>query len=112
MAHTFLSLSTSLIPEETKSNVPTFWLGRYSNDGVKGSNGRWTTEPSRILIDGYSQNRELVHPQKTFDSWLQWSVDPLEIQVQILSNAVEYTAEEYEKKLIDKDSIWFYEVNY
>lgn len=112
MAHTVLSLIVSLIPQETKDNVPTFWLGRHSNDGIKNDDGTWSKEPSRILIDGYNENRELVHHQKTFDSWLQWSESPLEIQEQLLLTATEYTGKEYKQKLVDNESVWFYEANY
>lgn len=95
MAHTFLSLNMNLIPQDTKDNVPTFWVGFFSNDS------------SRMLIDGYNEARELVHPQATFDAWLQWSDNPRETQESILSSAIEYTQEEYQENKINPDSIWF-----
>ena len=95
MAHTFLALDTSLIPQSTKDNVPTYLAGYFSNEG------------GRLLIDGYNENRELVHPQATFDAWLQWSDNPEEIQAAILEGAIEYTKEEFQAETSHSDSIWF-----
>ena len=94
MAHTFLALDTDLIPQETKDNVPSYPAGYFSNEG------------SRLLIDGYNEDGELVHPQSTFDAWLQWSDNPQEIQESILSSATEYTKEEFKAEKIKPGSIW------
>lgn len=94
MAHTFLSLDMDLIPQSTRDNVPTFYSGLFSNDN------------SRMLIDGYNDKRELVHPQTTFDAWLQWSDNPQEIITSLLSTAKEYTATEIKVEQNDVDSIW------
>ena len=94
MAHTFLSLDTDLIPQSTKDNVPSYPTGYFSNEG------------SRLLIDGYDENGKLVHPQATFDAWLQWSDKPQEIQDAILSSAIEYTEKEFKAEKIKPDSIW------
>lgn len=98
MAHTFLSLDMDLIPQSTKDNVPTFWQGLFSND------------QSRILIDGYNDKRELVHPKETFTTWLQWSVNPQEIITQLLSTAIEYTQKELKEEQKNIDSIWYVEL--
>lgn len=93
--HTFLALDTSLIPQSTKDNVPTYHLALFSNDG------------SRMLIDGYNDARELVHPQSSFDQWLQWPDNPQEIQDAILSSAIEYTKEQIDAEKLNPDSIWY-----
>ncbi len=95
MAHTFLSLDTSLIPNETKANIPSYSQGYFSNDG------------NRLLIDGYNENRELVHPQETFDAWLQWSLDVKDIQKELIDSAIEYTKEEFDIEKLDVSSIWY-----
>lgn len=96
-SHTFLALNLSLIPQTTKDNVPTFWQGLFSNDN------------SRMLIDGYNANGDLVHPQATLDAWLQWSVDPQAIQVALLAEASEYTKDEFMTMKADVNSIWYAE---
>jgi hypothetical protein len=107
--HTFLSLDMSLIPAETKANIPTFWLARFSNDGVKAEDGSWATEPSRILIDGYNQQRKLVHPESTFNKWLQWSENPQSIVELLLDTAIEYTAVDLSVEKNKPNSIWYVE---
>jgi hypothetical protein len=97
MPHTFLALDMALIPQSTKDNIPTFWKGLFSNDN------------SRMLIDGYNGNRELVHPQQTLDAWLQWELDPQVTLSAILSSAIEYTAEEFKAERLDVTSIWYVE---
>jgi len=99
MAHTFLSLDMDLIPQSTKDNVPTFHSGLFSNDN------------SRMLIDGYNNKGELVHPQATFDSWLQWSDNPQGIINELLTNSIEYTKDEINLEQEDKNSIWYVEVD-
>lgn len=84
-----------LIPQSTKDNVPTFYSGLFSNDN------------SRMLIDGYNDKRELVHPQTTFDAWLQWSTNPQAIQDQLIGEAIEYTTVEFISLKNDVDSIWY-----
>ena len=98
MPHTFLALDMALIPQSTKDNVPTFWQGLFSSDD------------SRMLIDGYNEKQELVHPQSTLDAWLQWESDPQSILDAILSSAIEYTKEEFNAEKLDINSIWFVEV--
>ena len=60
MPHTFLAIDMLLIPQSTKRNVPTFWGGLFSNDGVKNANGEWGKEPSRMLLDGRNEEGEIV----------------------------------------------------
>lgn len=97
MPHTFLALDMDLIPQLTKDNVPTFWQGLFSNDN------------SRMLIDGYNDERELVHSQVVLDAWLQWEDNPQEVQEQLLSTATEYTTEEIKAEQKDTNSIWYVE---
>lgn len=98
MPHTFLALDMALIPQSTKDYVPTFWLGLFSNDN------------SRMLIDGYNDKRELVHPQKTLNAWLQWSDNATDIQVLLFTTATEYTSKEFKALRSDKSSIWYADV--
>jgi len=107
MAHTFLSLDMNLIPQATKDNVPTFWGGLFSSDGIKDADGNYTQDPTMLLIDGYNDNGDLVHPQETLSAWLQWESNPLETQELIISNAIEYTKAEYITLKGDVNSIWF-----
>ncbi len=97
MQHTFLALDMDLIPQSTKDNVPTFWLGLFSNDN------------SRMLIDGRNAQGYLVHPQETLNAWLQWESDPQATLNAILSSAIEYTKKEFKIKTLDLDSIWYAE---
>jgi uncharacterized protein YhdP len=97
MAHTFLALDMNLIPQSTKDNVPTFWMGLFSND------------QSRMLIDGYNEQGVLVHPQATLDAWLQWSDNPQEIQYNLLAEAIEYTSSEFTALKNDINSIWYFD---
>lgn len=87
----------SLIPQSTKDNVPTFWKGMFSNDN------------SRMMIDGYNDKGVLVHPQSVLDAWLQWSDDPSSVQESLISNAIEYTADEIRIEQADQNSIWYIE---
>jgi len=98
MPHTFLSLDMDLIPQSTKDNVPTFWQGLFSNDN------------SRMLIDGRSEEGELVHPPQVLQAWLQWSDNPAEEIQKILDNSIEYTKIEYLTLKDDVNSIWYKEV--
>lgn len=41
MAHSFLAILVGPIPQTTKDNVPTFWQGVFSNDGIMGDDGKW-----------------------------------------------------------------------
>ncbi len=97
MSHTFLALDMNLIPQATKDNIPTFWQGVFSND------------MSRMLIDGYNDKRELVHPQATMITWLQWESDPQTTQQALLDSAVEYTSEQIKAEQQDVNSIWYIE---
>lgn len=110
--HTFLSLDMSLIPQSTKDNALCFWGARFSNDGTLKENPQqnespYQIEPTRLLLDGKNENGELVHPQSTFNKWLQWSTNPNEIKNMILSNAMEFTKEEFETLSSDPNSIWY-----
>jgi hypothetical protein len=96
----------ALIPAETKSNVPTFWMARFSNDGVKDDSGKYIVEPSRMLIDGYNEERKLVHPDSTFSKWLQWSNNPQSIVELLLSTAIEYTTLDLTLEQSKVNSIW------
>lgn len=95
MAHTFLALDMNLIPQWTKDNVPTFWQGRFSNDN------------SRMLIDGYKENGELVHPQFVLDAWLGGVPNKKEVQAQLIGEAIEYTVQEIKQESTNPESIWY-----
>jgi len=95
MAHTFLALDTTLIPQSTKNNIPTYNQGLFSNDG------------SRLLIDGYNDARSLVHPLATLTAWLQWELNPQLIIDQLISTAIEYTHIEILAEKADVNSIWY-----
>jgi len=93
--HSFLSLDMTLIPQETKDYIPNFWLGKFSND------------KSRLLIDGYDGQGDLVHPQSQLDAWLQWEDDPQATQELIISTSIEYTKEQIQAEFNDYNSIWY-----
>ena len=97
MAHTFLALDMALIPQSTKDNVPTFYSGVFSSDN------------SKMLIDGYNEKRELVHTSYALASWLQWSSNPQEIISQLLSTAIEYTTKEIQAERLNVNSTWYVE---
>ena len=110
MAHSFLSLDIRYkIPETTKNNVPTFWSALYSNDGVKGDDGKWVVEPSRLLLDGRNGKGELVHPMTVLLAWTQWSANPSEAVQALLDDAIEYTSDEFKAIRDDVYSIWHVE---
>ena len=97
MSHTFLSLDMGLIPQTTKDNVPTFWSGMFSSDN------------SRMLIDGKNDRGEMVHPLSTLRAWTQWSNSPDEVILSLLDSAIEYTTEEIKAEQQDINSIWYVE---
>lgn len=107
MAHDFLSLDMKKIPAETKANVLNFWKGLFSNDGEYDESGKMTKEPSRMLFDGYNDKGELVHPQKSIDAWLQWSVNAVELQDSLFGTATRHTKEEFKALRVDVNSIWY-----
>ena len=95
MGHTFLSLDMLLIPQSTKDNVPSFWSGLFSSDGT------------RMLIDGYNDNREMVHSKNALLSWLQWSEKPLDVLDELLATSIEYTVEEISSQKVNVNSVWY-----
>lgn len=105
-SHNFLSLKTSLIPQETKDNLPEYGLCLFSNDSLL--NGG---EPSRVLIDGYNELGDAVIISNTINNWLQWSDDPSSIVALILnpSNVIPYTSDEFKIVKGDINSIWYEE---
>jgi len=109
MSHTFLSLDMLKIDRTTKDNVPTFWMGLFSSDGIKAADGSWAKEPSRMLIDGKNAKGEMVHPLSTLRAWTQWSNSPDEVILSLLDSAIEYTTEEIKAEQKDINSIWYVE---
>ena len=113
MSHTFLALDMNLIPQSTKdkNNVPTFWGALFSNDAEYDINGKMIKEPSRMLLDGYNEQRALVHPQATLDAWLQWSSNPQEIQDNLLARSYSNipSAEVHSALKNDVNSVWYIE---
>jgi len=90
MSHTFLALDMDLIPQSTKDNVPTFYKGMFSNDN------------SRMLMDGYNNDENIVHSECVLMSWLQREEDPQATYQLLINNAIECTKEEI--KTISKAS--------
>lgn len=89
----------ALIPQSTKDNVPTFWQGRFSNDGTL------------MLIDGYNENGELTHPSIVLLAWLQWSSEPEAIMQTLLATAIEYSKTQFRALTIDPTSKWFVDMS-
>ena len=104
MSHTFLSLKTNLIPQETKDNLPEYGSCLFSNDADK-NNG----EPSRILIDGYNDLNELVMNDETVSNWLQWSKNPSAIIAVMMhpDNVINYTKEQIKLEKKNVNSVWY-----
>jgi len=109
MAHTFIPIKMALIPWKTKKYVPTFWCALFSNDGIKDENGKYTTDPTHLLLDGRNNKGELVHSWEVLLAWLQWEADPLTTLNVILDDAIEYTADEFYTLRGNVDSIWYVE---
>ena len=97
MAHTFLAFDMLRIPQATKDNIPNFWLGKFSND------------QSRLLIDGYNEQRELVQPEELINVWLQWEEDPQAAFASLMNNSIEYTKDEMLAEFEKPESIWYSE---
>lgn len=95
--HTFLSIDLSLLHPNTKHSPQAKSIGMLSNDG------------SRRLIDGYNEQRELVHTDKIMKAWIKIPENAQATQSQILSTAIEYTAEEFRVEINDINSIWYQE---
>ncbi len=98
MSHSFLALKVADIPFATFDNVlrhyPTGMI--YSND--KGS---------RLLLDGYNAQRQLVHLPEILLSWVQWEEDPEAALSLLIDGADEYTYDEYLKLKNNPNSIWY-----
>ena len=97
MSHTFLSLDMNLISQATKDNVPTFSSGLFSSD------------LSRMLIDGYNDKGVMVHPMSVLLAWTQWDDNPTDTIQTLLDNSIEYTTAEFIALKHDVDSIWYVE---
>lgn len=108
MSHTFLSIKTELIPQETKDNLHEYGTCLFSNDSA--TNGG---EPSRVLIDGYNELNNIVLSQETINEWLQWSDNPAAVIAVMMhpDNVVNYTKAEFKAEKEDNNSIWYVEVN-
>ena len=96
MTHSYISLDTSLIPQSTKDNT-NYSRELFSNDG------------SRVLLDGYGADGNLVHTTEILFSWLQWEADPSATLELILNNSIEYTKDEMLAEREDLTSIWYAE---
>lgn len=105
--HTYLSIPTELIPQSTMDNPKfNFWGGLFSNDGAM-KLGKWMTIPSRILIDGRNSKGDLVHPDATFNKWLESEVDPVGLRQIIIEGSEEITKEQYSTLKSNPISIWY-----
>ena len=82
--HGFLIIPTSIIPEWTKKNVPTYHMGRFSNDGAF------------MLIDD-------AHPEATYRKWLGPNIGALD---GILAAAVSVTAEDFKALEASQPGLW------
>jgi len=85
MMHGFLIIPTSVIPEWTKQNVPTYRMGRFSNSGAY------------MLIDD-------AHPAATYAKWLGPNADQLP---DILAAATSVSAAGFAALLADPSSDWY-----
>ena len=103
MAHSFISIKTSLIPQATKDNLPEYGSCLFSNDGTD------IVEPTRVLIDGYNELNNSVLAQQTINTWLQWSPNPAAIIAVIMhpDNVVVYTKAQIRAEKSDSSSIWY-----
>lgn len=95
MPKTFLALSMTLIPQETKDNISSFWLNKFSNDN------------SRILLAGYSGTGELLHSTEKMLAWVQWEQDPQAKITELIQTAIEYTKDEIQAEFANPESIWY-----
>lgn len=108
--HTYLALDMNAIPESTKQYVPTFWRGKFSNDGIRNDDDNgWIKEPSLMLIDGYNEKGELTHPMPVLKKWLVgFSDEDAEIKIQeLMDTAIEYSQSEIKTEMMDENSIWY-----
>ncbi len=81
---TYLAIPVSIIPEWTKQNVPTYPLGRFSNDG------------QYMLIDN-------AHPLGTYERWLGPNIGLLD---SIIAASTLLTHDEVVSLSADSGSIW------
>jgi len=82
---TYLAIPVSIIPDWTKRNVPTYPLGRFSNDG------------SCMLIDN-------AHPVSTYERWLGPNIGLLD---SIIAASTLLTHDEVVSLSLDSNSIWY-----
>lgn len=87
MAHSFLAIPVSIIPDWTKQNVPTYSMGYFSNDG------------SLMLIDN-------AHTEGTYKRWLGPNFNQLP---NIIANSTELSYEQLLQLQNDNNSIWYIE---
>lgn len=85
---TYLAIPVEIIPDWTKQNVPTYSLGRFSNDGAY------------MLIDN-------AHPISTYEKWLGPNIGLLD---SIIAASYSLAQEEFAALALDPQSIW-YEAN-
>lgn len=95
--HDFVALKVSDIPDSTKANITTFGNLPFSNDF------------SRVLLDGYNEQNELVHPDWVLNAWLKW--EPEETRQAIIDNlisgAIRLTKAQLEAERRNENSIWY-----
>jgi hypothetical protein len=82
---TYLAIPVEIIPDWTKQNVPTYPLGRFSNDGAY------------MLIDN-------AHPISTYERWLGPNIGLLD---SIIAASEVLTHDEIIALSNDPQSIWF-----
>ena len=80
----YLAIPVEIIPQWTKDNIPTYPLGRFSNDG------------EYMLIDD-------AHPLTTYQKWLGPNFSELE---SIISQSVRLSEPEILELINDPTSLW------
>jgi hypothetical protein len=85
MSHTFLIIPLDQVPDWTKENVPSFWLGRFSNDN------------RYMVIDN-------AHPDVVYEKWLGPNKDILPA---LKASCTVLTKEEFLQVTLDPESEWY-----
>ncbi|NQZ24455.1 MAG: hypothetical protein HRT53_20715 [Colwellia sp.] len=96
MTHNFIAIPVAWIPTSTKTKVPSYRDGFFSNDKC------------HLLLDD-------AHPRKTFQEWFQWecfgsslSINDTELLIDhIIQYSPRFTKPEIKVEFLDVNSIWY-----